>query len=230
MTATASIAMRALKGEASVPQLPETEDSRPAQEAAALPVCIERRGGQRLRTVYRVARVLATGDEGLAKVLNISDEGMMLSLSLPADPGCGIVIYLSENCALGGRIAWREGDRCGVEFSDRIDSALMLKQLYHDRLSDAYRPLRLPFEKTIPLASEHGLQLVELRDISQAGLKIAHSGKFNPGLPVKVLLAGGIERRGIVRWSRGGFAGIALSEMLSVADLGSLQALSGSDG
>lgn len=60
-------------------------------------------------------------------------------------------------------------------------------------------------------------------------MKIAHGGEFKAGLPVKIRLADGLERRGIVRWSGDSIAGIWLTENLSVADLGSLRAFSGAD-
>jgi hypothetical protein len=209
--------------------LPETV----ASEAINFPVGIrpsaERRDRQRLRTVYRVARVSASGDQGLAKVHNLSDEGIMLSLSLPACPGTGIAIELSEGCNLQGTVVWRNGGHCGVKLGAPIDSGQTLKRLYHERYAGAYRPLRLPFGKTVPISCEDGTQLVRLRDISQSGMKIAHGGEFKAGLPVKIRLADGLERRGIIRWSGDGIAGIWLTENLSVADLGSLRALSGAD-
>ncbi len=189
----------------------------------------ERRSRQRLRTVYRVARVTAGGDQGLAKVRNLSDEGVMLSLSLPACPGTPITIELSEDCMLQGTIVWQQGDDCGVKLCDPIDSAQTLKRLYQERYAGAYRPLRLSFGKTVPITCEDGTHLVRLRDISQSGMKIVHGGGFTAGLPVKILLGGDLERRGIVRWSCDGTAGIWLTENLSVADLGSLRALSGAD-
>lgn len=202
-------------------------------EATNFPIGIlpaaERRNRQRLRTVFRVARVTAGGDQGLAKVHNLSDEGIMLSLSLPAVPGTNIFIELSEGCDLHGSVKWRNDDQCGVKLGNPIDSARMLKRLYEERYAGAYRPLRLPFGKTVPIICEEGTHLVRLRDISQSGMKIAHGGQFKAGLPVKILLAEGLERRGIIRWSGNGTAGIWLTENLSVADLGSLRTLSSAD-
>lgn len=209
--------------------LPVSTESKIADFPMGMLLPRERRSEQRLRTVYRVARVTAGGDQGLAKVRNLSDEGVMLSLSLPACRGTPIAIELAEGCSLRGTIVWRNGDYCGVKLSDPIDSAKTLKRLYEERYAGDYRPLRLPFGKTVPITCEDRTQFVRLRDISQSGLKIVHRGGFSPGLPVKILLGGDLERRGIVRWSRDGTAGIWLTENLSVADLGSLRALSGAD-
>jgi hypothetical protein len=209
--------------------LPDSLGSEASVFPAGMPLPPDRRHQQRLRTVYRVARVTAGGDQGLAKVRNLSDEGVMLSLSLPARPGNPIAIELSEDCSLQGTVVWQQGEDCGVKLCDPIDSAQTLKRLYHERYAGSYRPLRLSLCKTVPITCEDRTRFVRLRDISQSGVKIVHGGGFTAGLPVKILLGGDLERRGIVRWSRDGTAGIWLTENLSVADLGSLRALSGDD-
>ena len=185
----------------------------------------ERRNGSRLRTVYRVARVLTSGDQGFAKVLNLSDEGMMLSLALDTCLGDTIAIDLSETCSLHGIVLWRQGRRCGVRLTMPIDSAQTLKRLFDERCDRWTRPLRLPLEKPVLVTCEQGLQVVRLRDVSQGGMKVAHDGRLVPGLAIRVQLAAGLRRRGVVRWSRDGVAGVLLTEILTVDDLGSLEAL-----
>jgi len=184
---------------------------------------IERRQSARLRTVYRVARVAARGDQGLARIQNISDGGLMMTTSLELSPGDAVQIDLSEDCSLTGLVAWHEENRCGVQLLRSIDSPALLRQLYEERCSSRGRPLRLEHSKRVVVISERGHSPAALRDISQAGLKISYKGNFNPGLAVKVLLAPGIERRGVVRWSKDGAAGIALTEILSVEELGSMR-------
>lgn len=186
---------------------------------------VDQRCGQRLRTVYRVARVFGRGDQGLARVHNISDRGMMLSVSLDLRRGDAMRIDLSDSCSLSGGVAWHHARRCGIELYEQIDSAAVLKRLFEERRSTASRPLRLSHSKALVVTSALGLQLVTLRDVSQAGMKVVHDGRFTPGLPVKVRLSPDVERRGVVRWSQDGVAGIALTEILSVEDLGSLRAI-----
>ena len=185
----------------------------------------ERRSGQRLRTVYRVARVISRGDQGLARVHNISDLGMMLSVSVDLCIGDSITIDLSERHSLVATVIWHIAGRCGLKFKSPIDSAAVLKSLYEERSHGNVRPLRLPHSKAIIVSSELGIQMVRLQDVSQAGLKVAHDGRFTPGLPVKARLAPDIECRGVVRWSRDGAAGIALTDLLSVDQLGSVNAI-----
>ena len=67
--------------------------------------------------------------------------------------------------------------------------------------------------------SEHGPAPVELFNISQYGVGFAHDGRFHPGMNVKLHVAGGPERQGVVRWSKDGRAGMFLTEPYSCADL-----------
>lgn len=127
--------------------LPETV----ASERIRFPIVsrppAERRDRQRLRTVYRVERVTANRDQGPAKVQNLSDEGLMLSLALPACPGTDIAIELSEGCNLQGTIVWRNGGHCGVKLGVPNDSGQTLKRLYHISHAGMYRPCDFRSEK-----------------------------------------------------------------------------------
>lgn len=182
----------------------------------------ERRANHRLRTVYRVARVSAKGDRGLARLLNISDGGMMLSLSLDVLPGDALRVDLAEDRAYETRVIWREGQQCGVRLRTPINSLGTLQQLCEDRRSGEARPLRIPLSKAAIACSELGLHPVRLQDISQSGMKVLEGGRFKEGLAVKVRVAPGIERRGVVRWVRDGRAGIVLRDVLTVEELGSM--------
>lgn len=185
----------------------------------------DRRAGIRYHTVYRTARVIANGDHGLATVLNISDEGMLLSSPLSLCIGDPVTVDLSETCSLTGAVAWRSAPRCGISLAARIDSCAVLERLGQERSSGHGRSLRLPVGKSVLVTSELGMQIVRLRNISQRGMNVMHDGRFYPGLPVKVRLPAGAERRGVVRWSRDGIAGIALTEILAVDELGSVKLL-----
>lgn len=185
----------------------------------------DRRARQRLRTVYRVARIAARGDEGLARVHNISDGGLMLSMSLDLCLGDTVRVDLSDTCPLTGTVVWRDNGRCGIKLNQNINSAAVLKRLFEERRAGDLRPLRIVHDKALIVTCPSGLQVVRLRDISQAGMKVAHDGGFTPGLPVKIKLSAEVERRGVVRWSRDFLAGIALTEMLSVEELGSMRAI-----
>ncbi|MBN8816230.1 MAG: PilZ domain-containing protein [Sphingomonas sp.] len=189
---------------------------------SALPE-VDRRSASRIRTVYRVARVRARGDEGLARVHNLSDEGMMLELGFPVMLNDTVRIDLTETVSLEGKVIWTEGGRCGLKLRRPVDSADLLRQMCEEQRSGATRPLRLGMRRPAMTASEFGLKPVSVVDISQRGMKLAHDGSFRPGLAVKVTTDTGIERRGVVRWTRDDLAGVILTEPFTVAELGSLR-------
>ena len=185
----------------------------------------DRRGENRLQTVYRVARVFAGADHGLARVVNISDHGLMLATHLEVRLSADVTVDLSEACSLTGEIVWVRPGQCGLKFKAPIDSAALLKRLRDEVRTPQTRPLRLPIDKQVLCTSPLGMQVVRLRDISQRGAKIVHDGRIATGLDVKLQLTALIECRGLVRWSRDGLAGLQFEKELSVPELGSISRL-----
>ena len=193
-----------------------------AQEGGAE---IERRAALRQRAVYRVAHVHARDDDGLARVLNISDEGVGLKLHIPVMLGDMVTVQLAERVTFVGRVVWTCGADCGLRLEDPIDSEALLKELAVQANSKAQRALRIAVDKPAVARSEAGLRRIQVQDVSQYGMKIQHDGSFAEGLRVKVTMQSGTERRGVVRWSRDGIAGLMLLEPFSASELGSTKNL-----
>lgn len=187
----------------------------------------DRRKGPRQITVYRIARVFARGDHGLARVLNISDHGLMISARLDLMLGDEATVDLSETCSLTGQLIWRDADWCGLKLAVPIDSIALLRRLKEERAGPKGPALSLPVDKKVVATSEFGMQLVRLRDISQRTAKLVHDGRFHPGLAVRILIIPGMERRGVVRSSVDGIAEVELTEWLTVDQLGSMKNLQG---
>lgn len=180
---------------------------------------VERRRAARIITVYRIARISTGGDAGLCRVHNISDSGLMVMTSLAADAGESITVSLSETIQLSGEVVWRDGARLGVCFSAPIDAAAVLSSLARARQSGAERPTRLPTNTVAIAMTPYRTGAVHVRNISQKGMQVAHDGSFTVGLPVKIMLRNGLERRGVVRWSRGNVAGLSLLEPIGYREL-----------
>ncbi|TPG42568.1 hypothetical protein EAH79_01390 [Sphingomonas koreensis] len=185
----------------------------------------ERRESSRLRTVYRIAHVKTAEDDGLARVQNISDEGLGLQLHIPVMLGDAVTVRLTEDTIIMGRIVWTSGADCGLQLTDPLDSEALLQNLAAQARSVGQRPLRMPINKPAIARSEQGLQRIAVQDISQNGMKVEHDGSFDEGLVVKVSLSSGLERRGVVRWSHDGIAGLILLEPFRAIDLSSLKSL-----
>lgn len=182
----------------------------------------DRREGDRYRTVWRIAKVLRNGDAGLWRVRNISDRGMMLAAEVPIAVGEQLEIALSDTVVLRGEVVWSEAGRCGVSFDKQVDVADVLKQLAAEQRATGYRQPRLPVRTKAQAVTDDGTSSIELVDLSQNGAGFIHDGYFEVGKEFDLVLAGGVKRRAIVRWSRAGRGGLWLTQPLDRADLESI--------
>lgn len=186
---------------------------------------VDRRSARRQRAVYRVAHVETGNDNGLARVVNISDDGLGLKIHMPVMLGDVVTVHLTEHLAVAGSVVWTAGADCGLRLHNPIDSEALLREYGSQALGKPLRAPRVPIDRPAIARSEAGLRKVQVRDVSQHGMKVLHDGSFTEGLRVKVTLSSGIERRGVVRWSTGGIAGLILLEPFSAAELGSVKNL-----
>lgn len=188
------------------------------------PLC-ERRSGARVQTVFRVARVITSVDEGLARIRNMSDLGARLRILIPLPMPETLILQLADGIEFHAQVVWKVGDEFGLQFGQPINCADVLANLATGLQSGSTRPIRLSVAGTALICSERGVRSARVVDISQRGLKLVHDGSLNEGLHLKVTLPSGLDRRGIVRWTKDGMAGIMLLELLSVEALGSAQSL-----
>ena len=86
------------------------------------PSLLERRVGHRIHTVCRFARVTGQSYEGLCRICNISDRGMMFKSDRRANPGDKLSISLSENLTLDATVVWSDSSHIGVRFTEPVDS------------------------------------------------------------------------------------------------------------
>lgn len=183
------------------------------------------RVSERVQTTFRIARVVAEADEGLARLRDISDHGAGLRLYMPVLLGDSLMVQLGDTAFITGRVVWTREADCGIKLDEEVDSALLLAELAREGQRAAARPLRLSVATTAIARCDHGILPVELVDVSLRGLKLRHDGSLIKGLSVKVTLPSGTEARGIVRWSSNDLAGLMLLEPFSVKCLGSVRNL-----
>jgi hypothetical protein len=184
----------------------------------------DRRGGDRYRTVWRIAKVMRNGDAGLWRVRNISDRGKMLAAEVPIVFGGKLEIAPSDTVMLRGKVVWSDGGRCGVSFDKEVDVADVLKQLAAEQRATGYRQPRLQVHTKAQAVTDEGATTdIELVDLSQNGAGFVHEGHFEVGREFDLVLAGDVKRRAIVRWSRAGRGGLWLTQPLDRTDLESIR-------
>lgn len=199
---------------------PETDNDNDIADAKS-----NERSSLRIQTTFRIARVLADADEGLAHLRDISDDGLGLRLYMPVLLGDVLVVQLGEDVAVTGRVVWTSGSNCGIKLDEAFDSVTMLSELARESSRATARPMRLPVTTKVVARGTNGTRLVELVDVSQRGMKVRHDGSLTEGISVKITLPSGTEAHGIVRWSSNGLAGLMLFAPLSVEKLGSVRNL-----
>ena len=183
----------------------------------------DRRGADRYRTVWRIAKVKRDGDVGLWRVRNMSDRGMMLAADVPITVGEKLEIALSDAVVVRGKVVWSEGGRCGVAFDEEVDVADVQKKLAAEQRATGYRQPRVPVHTQAQIITDEGTSQIELADLSQSGAGFVHDGQLEVGKEVELLLASGIRRKAIVRWARGTRGGLWLTQPLDRADLESIR-------
>lgn len=186
----------------------------------------DRRSDARFLTVYRLVKVHRAGDEGLGRCRNISDGGARLELHMELCLGDRISIAFSPLDTVSGRIVWIMGNDYGIKFDEPIDC---LSLLGHTRDQAAPRAPRLTTNLPARIAYDGGTCRSVVSDLSVRGMKIASTQEFHPGLRVRVILNGGRESEGVVRWSRDNIAGVMLLDPFSVEELGSVKRLTRQD-
>lgn len=185
----------------------------------------DRRVADRVQTVFRVGRIVTAQDEGLVRIRNISDCGAGLRMPTPLRASDGVALELVDGLTLRGQVVWVRGEEFGLHFDQPINSAELLASLAVGARCGITRPVRLPVFAPALTRSERGLRKVQMVDISQRGLKLVHDGSLTEGLRLKVTLPCGLDRPGVVRWTRDDRAGVLLLEPLSVEMLGSARRL-----
>jgi hypothetical protein len=182
----------------------------------------ERRQSQRLRTVYRVARVVRDRAAGLWRVRNISDFGMMLLTRARPKRGETLSVALSDQVSISARVIWCSDDSCGIAFDQPIDSAALLRSLASEAAAASRRPLRLDADMAATTWGERGIQPVRIGNLSQHGLGFTHDGWARIDMKLLVQFDNGVQRRGIVRWCDGDQAGVQLLDPFTCEDLASV--------
>ncbi|MBL0916180.1 MAG: PilZ domain-containing protein, partial [Sphingopyxis sp.] len=96
-----------------------------------------------------------------------------------------------------------------------------------EQRASGYRQPRLPVHSKAQVVTENGTSDIELADLSQSGAGFVHAEHLEVGKEVELILPGGVRRKAIVRWARGGSGGLWLTQPLDRQDLESIRHFEG---
>jgi hypothetical protein len=178
----------------------------------------DRRRNQRLITILRVGKMICAKRQELCLIRNISEGGLMAHVYSPHAVGDRVAIELKTHQTVPGTIRWVNGDNVGVTFDEKVDVAEILR---NQEAEDGRKP-------RAPRLEVHGharLKIgpvswhVEIRDLSQRGAKVAVSGALPTDEDAVVTIDGLRPVKAVVRWQRGGYAGLEFLPSIPLDEL-----------
>ena len=179
----------------------------------------ERRRQERQLTILRVGIIEVEGRRELCLIRNVSAGGLMVHVYTAVSPEQRVVVELKSNQRIDGRVVWAENGNAGIAFEERIDIAALLAN--PPQLANGWRP-RLPRVEidclaTLRVGAE--TRWVQVRDVSQGGVKVETDEPIQPGTQVVVTMEHFRPLPGTVRWNGGGGCGIAFNQLVPFDDL-----------
>lgn len=194
-------------------------DLRPAETTlyslseASPPDCAERRGGDRLTTLYRVGSLSIGGQRELCLIKNISAGGMMVRAYCHIPAGTRLTVELKCGQPIAGVVNWTRDLHVGIGFEDPID---VLDILGNGAGANRPRLPRIAIDRFVAVRDGALTHRLRLCDISQGGMKVQCDAGLASGSDVVVTLAGMEPLHGVVRWAADGQVGINFNAMLAL--------------
>jgi len=168
----------------------------------------DRRLGERHMTILRVGKLVKQGSQQLCLIRNISSGGLMAHVYAPHAIGDRVEIELKSDERLVGEVIWVKDGHVGVRF----DGAVEVSDILTHRPGVDGRKSRAPrLDVTCRARLKVGEDRyrVQIRDISQGGVKVEIDEALDADSDVLVSVDGLAPIKGVVRWWRDGVAGIA---------------------
>ncbi|HLL59830.1 MAG TPA: PilZ domain-containing protein [Allosphingosinicella sp.] len=178
----------------------------------------ERRTEERLQTILPVAKLVTEALEALCRIKNISVGGLMAEVTAPVSVGTELYIEMNPDQRIPGRVVWARDGAIGVKFDQDVD---LRELLANRRPREGFRPRPPRLEVTCGATVRIGklYHQVEVRDISQGGIKVALNDWQCAGKDVIVTIESLRPVKGRVRWYKGGHAGIVFDKPLGFEEL-----------
>ena len=175
---------------------------------------VDRRRSERQLTILRVGIVEIEGARELCLIRNVSAGGMMAHIYAPLREGQSVAVELKSNQRISGRVVWTSDGNAGIAFDSPVDIAELLAN--PPQLANGWRP-RLPrveVDKLATLRAGAETRWVQVRDVSQGGVKVETERPLEPGTGVVVTMEHFEPLHGTVRWYRDGACGVAFNQLI----------------
>jgi len=179
----------------------------------------DRRRSVRHAAVNQVAKIrLASGREELCLLRDLSAEGLKAEVYIPLERGVTIDVELRTAHTVRGRVVWAADNEIGVAFDAAIPAAAMLAHCSFEANGANLRPPRLKVNLRGLLRIGAEARMVNIGNISQAGLQIEAASPLRANTQCSIALPGLPARAASVCWWREGHAGLMLTDPFDYPD------------
>ena len=186
--------------------------------STAVPRPVERRDGERVAPLLRTAKLtLASGEQQLIRVKNLSAGGVMAIVGKAPEPGEHVDIELSSQ-SIPASVVWVRDDLAGFKFDQNVDLGELLAGR-KPRHGFRARPPRLeiPCKASVKVGKLY--YTVDVHDVSLGGMKVEPIEEYCVGKPVIVVIESLKPIKGEVRWYSDRKAGIVFDKPLEFDEL-----------
>jgi hypothetical protein len=192
-------------------------DSTTFSLSTAVPRPTERRTGERVLPMLRIAKLKCGNSEQLVRVRNVSAGGLMAEVTQPVTIGDEASIELSSQ-QIPGSIVWVREGTVGIKFDQNLDLGELLAGR-KPRHGFRPRPPRLEVRCKASLRVDKIYYTVDVHDISLQGMKVEPIDEYCLGKKVVVVVESLRPIRGEVRWYSDRRAGIVFDQPLEFEEL-----------
>lgn len=180
----------------------------------------DKRAWFRTRTICRVVKVKARGQQAMGRVHNISNGGVCLSTPIHMMRGDLIKLYFTDTLWIGGRIVWRGAESCGVQFDHPVNCRQLLADATSSCMQSAGEPLTLTVCSLVTVSTGETAVRTTLRSLSPLCLRLEARPSLPAGTSGTIQLPSGHQARGVVRSVVGEEATFLLCTPLNAAQIG----------
>jgi hypothetical protein len=175
----------------------------------------DRRIGPRHISVLRVGRTVWNGRDQLCVVRNLSVGGLMFECLHPPVVGQRVTVELRSDKQMTGIVRWTKDVAAGVEFDQKVNVELMLREERSSLLRVRPRAPRFVRRGTARLISGDGEPVFgDIIDISIGGLSCRTDQPLRRGEPIVASIEGVGAANAELRWTKGDVAGIRFDKPL----------------
>lgn len=178
----------------------------------------ERRMEERLLVLLPAGKMIGEDWQDLCRIRNISAGGLMAELSSSRDADQPVTVEINSSQHIDGRIVWTRGATVGVKFDRDVDIREVLANR-RPRIGFRPRPARLDVRCGATVRIDGFYHQVEVRDISQGGMKVDLAAHHPVGKSVVVTVESLRPIKGTIRWHKDGQAGIVFHRPIAFEEL-----------